>query len=106
MVGGSFTGLTVRKNELLADAPPESATVLLIAAVPNRLAAGITANLPFDPLPSKTIFASGTRPGLDEWPRTVKLPAAVSRSLMVNGIAGVGVSSSVAWSGTLEMAGG
>ena len=60
----------------------------------------------FDPLPPKTIFASGTRPWLEERPLTVKLSAGVSTSLIVNGMAGVGVSSSVDKSGTLEMVGG
>jgi len=37
--GGSFTGLTVRTNDLLADAPPESVDREVIVAVPDWLAA-------------------------------------------------------------------
>src|SRR6266550_1598229 len=60
----------------------------------------------FDPLPPKRIFASGTKPGLDERPLTSKLPAGVSTSPMENGMAAVGVSSSVDWLERLEMVGG
>src|SRR5881392_1496041 len=89
MVGGSFTGLTVRTNDLLADAPSRSATVMVMVAVPDWLAAGTTMNVRFDPLPPKTIFASGARPWLEERPLTVKLAAGVSRSPMENGMAPV-----------------
>src|SRR5216117_3067911 len=95
MVGGSFTGLTVRTNELLADAPSPSSTVMVIAVVPDWLAAGIRVTVRLGPLPPKTMFASGTKPGLDERPLTVKLPAGVSKSPMENGMAAVGVSSLV-----------
>src|SRR5439155_712890 len=95
IVGKSLTGLTVRTNELLADAPSGSATVMVIVVVPDWLVAGITVTVRFDPLPPKTMFASGTRPGMDEWPPTVKLAAVVSTSPMENGMAAVGVSSSV-----------
>ena len=49
----------------------------------------------FDPLPPKRMFASGTRPGLEERPLTIKLPARVSKSPMENGTGAVGVSSFV-----------
>src|SRR3989442_4916721 len=45
----------------------------------------------FDPLPPKTIFASGTRSWLEERPLTVKLLAGVSTSPIENGMAAVGV---------------
>src|SRR5206468_387706 len=106
MVGGSFTGLTVRTNDLLADAPSESATVMAIVAVPDWFAAGIRVSVRLGPLPPKTIFPSGLTLQRRSSDLTVKLSAVLSTSPMENGMAAVGVSSYMDWSGTLEMVGG
>ena len=59
------------------------------------MVAGLRVTVRFDPLPPKRIFTSGTRSGLDERPLTIKLSTGVSTSPMENGMAAVGVSSSV-----------
>src|SRR5438094_105291 len=106
MVGGSFTGLTVRTNQLLADAPSESATVMVIVAVPYWLVAGVMAMVRLDPLPLMAMFPLGTRAGLEELQLTTRFVAAVSASLTVNATPVRGVSSSVVRLAMLEMVGG
>src|SRR5436189_5968772 len=51
-VGGSFTGFTVRTNELLAEPPLVSVTLTVIAAAPDWFVAGRTVRTQFDPLTS------------------------------------------------------
>src|SRR3989442_8613828 len=106
MVGGSFTGLTVRTNELLADAPPESATVMVMVAVPFWFVAGVMAMVRLDPLPLMVMFPMGTSARLEELQVTTRFVAAVSASLTVNATPARGVSSSVVWAAMLEMVGG
>src|SRR6266498_2891727 len=106
MVGGSFTGLTVRTNELLADAPSGSATVMVMVAVPFWLVTGVMAMLRFVPLPLMAMFPSRTSAGLEELQVTTRFVAAVWPSLTVNATPARGVSSSVVWLAMLEMVGG
>src|SRR5258706_500838 len=70
-VGGSLTGLTVRRKVLVAVARP-SLTLRMIVAVPYWLRAGVMVTVRFVPLPPKTIFPSGTRLWFEEVPLTVK----------------------------------
>src|SRR5947208_2452896 len=60
MVGGSFTGLTVNRNLVLAVAPPASLTVIVMVAVPYRLGRGVKATVRLVPSPVKMISPSVT----------------------------------------------
>src|SRR5438093_342209 len=106
MVGGSFTGLTVRTNELLADAPSESATVMVMVVAPFWLVIGVMVMLRLDPLPLTAMFPSRTSAGLEELQVTTRFVAAVWPSLTLNATPARGVSSSVVWGAMLEMVGG
>src|SRR5216117_4602578 len=77
MVGGSFTGLTVRTNELLADAPSESATVMVMVAAPFWLVIGVMVMLRLDPLQLTAMFPSRTSAGLEELQVTTRFVAVV-----------------------------
>src|SRR3954453_6463909 len=94
-VGRSFTGLIVKRNEVLALVTP-SLTVKTIVFVPVWLLPGVMVTLRFVPVPLTTMLVSGTSTVLDELAVTVSNKAAVSTSLMLNGIV-IGVSSGVAW---------
>src|SRR5206468_3316162 len=82
-VGGSFTGLTVRRKLVEADAPLPSVTVSVMAVVPDRLAAGVRVTVRLPPLPPRTTPASGRSAWLEELRVTVRLAAGVSGSLTV-----------------------
>src|SRR5206468_1005485 len=56
---------------------------------------GITVTVRLAPLPPKTMFAFGTRLGLDEVPRRLRLALGVSTSVTVKASAPVGVSSRI-----------
>src|SRR3954466_3413281 len=90
MVGAVFTPLTVNKNWELAVEPP-SLTVTVMVAVPVWPLAGVTVTVRLAPLPPKIILALGTSVVLDELPARVRLASGVSASLIVNGMAAVGV---------------
>ena len=92
MVGASLMGLTVSTNMALASSAP-SLTVTVIVAVPVWLAKGVTATVRLGPLPPKVMLPTGTSPGLEELPDTVRVSAAVSTSSTVNARAAVAVSS-------------
>src|SRR5436190_23301933 len=77
MVGGSFTGLTVRTNELLADAPSGSATVMVMVAAPFWLVTGVMDMVRLDPLPLMLMFPMGTSTELEELQVTTRFVAAV-----------------------------
>src|SRR4051812_26467340 len=96
MVGAVLTPLTVNKNGELAVEPP-SFTDTVIVAVPVWPVAGVTVTVRLLPLPLKTILALGTRAVLDELPARVRLAIGVSASLIVNGMAAVGVLTVVVW---------
>src|SRR6266571_3551274 len=106
MVGGSFTGLTVRTNEVLADAPSESVTVMVMGAAPFWLVIGVMVMLRLDPLPLMAMFPLGTSAGLEELQVTMRFVAAVWLSLTLNATPARGMSSSVVWGAMLEMVGG
>src|SRR2546422_609575 len=93
-VGGSFTALTVTTKCVLTLYCP-SLTFTVIVATPFWLAAGLTVTVRFDPDPPKTMLLVGTSVGLDEPLLNVRLPAGLSASPTVNGIAPVGVSTVV-----------
>jgi hypothetical protein len=94
MVGASFTAVTVKTNVSDVDNVP-SLTVTVIVAEPFAFAAGVTVTVRLAPVPPNTMFAFGTNVvSLDE-PLIVSVPAAVSKSPMVNEIALVAVSSLV-----------
>ena len=89
MVGGVLT-LTVSKKESLALLVP-SLTVTVMVLVPDNPDAGVTVTVRLVPLPPNTMLLVGTRVGLDEVALRMRLAGGVSRSLIVNGMAGVGV---------------
>src|SRR6266568_5508443 len=86
MVGAVFAvALTVNTKLSLAVRLP-SLTVTVMVAVPVWLEAGVTVTVRFAPEPPKTMLALGTKVGLEEAPETIRLPAAVCPSPIVNGI--------------------
>src|SRR5229473_3173702 len=103
-VGGSFTGLTVRTNELAAVAEP-SLTVSVIIVVPNWFVAGTMVAMRIVPLPSNKTLAFGTKVVLVELAVTVNRNGGVSTSATMNGMV-TGVSSLVVWLATAEIVGG
>jgi hypothetical protein len=90
IVGAVFgaAACTVTLKLRLAVSVP-SLTVMVICAVPDCPAAGVTVTVRFAPLPPSTIFAVGTSVVEEEDLVSVRLPAAVSASPIVNGIAAV-----------------
>ena len=84
------TAVTVSTKLLLALRAP-SLTTMVIVEVPLCAEAGVRVTVRLPPVPPKTMLALGTSVGFDELPVTVRLPAAVSTSPTVNGIAAVGV---------------
>src|SRR5438552_1381401 len=99
MVGGSFTGLTVRRKLLVALPPLLSETMTEMVAAPDWLGAGVTIRARFAPEPPRAILALGTRVGLDELAETARLAGGGTPS------AGVETSSSVVWLAMAEMVG-
>src|SRR5947209_19315968 len=82
-VGGSFTGLSVRRKLALLVAEP-SLTVSVIVELPKALDTGEMAAVRLEPPPPNTILVNGTRAGLDDAALRVRLPAAVSASPTTN----------------------
>src|ERR1051326_651900 len=103
-VGGSLTGLTVSKNELLDDNVP-SLTVIVIRLVPKAFAVGLRETVRLVPEPPNTTFAFATRLALVELAERMRESAGVSKSLMVKELLAT-LSSFVVTSGMLEMVGG
>src|SRR5438477_561264 len=92
MVGGSFTGVTVKTKLLLAAPPAPSLTVRVMRVVaPVCCGRGVTVTVRLEAEPPKKIPLSGTRVGLDERPETFREPAAVASSPIVKGMAAVEV---------------
>src|SRR4051812_39282459 len=60
-VGGSLTGLTVRRKLWLAGAPFPSVTVKVMVVAPNWLVPGVIMAVRLAPLPPRIIFWLGTR---------------------------------------------
>ena len=94
IVGGVLTTFTVSKNALAALLVP-SLTVTVMVDVPVCPVAGVTVTVRFEPLPPKTMLLTGTRLVFDDARPNVRLAAAVSVSLIVNGSAAVGVLTAV-----------
>ena len=78
---------TVTTKDWLAVNPPASCTVRVMVEEPVWPVAGVTVTVRFAPLPPKTTLATGMTEGLEEAALNVRLPAAVSPSPTVNGIA-------------------
>src|SRR5260221_10967408 len=95
IVGASFTELTVRTKFVLVKPKLVSLTEIVMLAVPNRFAAGVTVTVRLLPLPPKTMLDTGARTGLDDCAASTSRLAGVVSSPIVNGMAGVGVSSAV-----------
>src|ERR1041385_2817964 len=93
MVGGSFTGVTVRVNVLLAVKEP-SLTVIVTILEPDAFAAGVNVAERPGPVPVKAILAKGRTVVSEDVAERVKLVTGVSMSPIVNGTL-VGVSSGV-----------
>ena len=98
-------GATVSWNVVLDESVP-SLTVIVIFATPVCPAAGVTVTVRLPPLPPNTIPLSGTTAVLSELAETVRLPAGVSTSLTVNGIAGVEVLTAISRFVIVETTGG
>ena len=71
--------------------PVPSPTVIVMSALPVAPATGVTVTVRFPPEPPSTIPPANTSDELDELAVIVRLVAAVSTSLIVNGIAVVAV---------------
>ena len=80
--GGSFTGITVSRKELLTTPGMAfvSATVSVMIAEPDSLVSGRTVSVRVAPLPPSTSAALGTSDGFDETAVTVSKPGGVSKS--------------------------
>src|ERR1043166_854609 len=92
-VGGSLTGLTVKRKTLLAVLSLVFATEIVISAEPNWSGAGVRVTVRFVPLIPKRMFALGTSAGLDELALRTRLAAGVKASLTAKAIALLVVSS-------------
>src|SRR5881398_3647312 len=88
--GGRLAAPTTRRNESLALFVP-SLTVTVIVAMPVNPTPGVMVTVRLAPDPPKTMLLVGTSVGLDEPLLSVRLAAAVSTSLIVNGMAAVAV---------------
>src|ERR1043166_2868701 len=86
MTGASFTELTVRRKLLLVPPLFVSVREIVIVAVPNWLASGVTVTVRFAPLPPRTMFPLGTSAGFEEKVDKVSKDTGVVSSAMVNGI--------------------
>src|SRR6266481_3940611 len=106
IVGASFTELTVRTKFVLVKPKLVSLTEIVMLAVPNWFAAGVTVTVRLLPLPPKTMLAGGTRVGLEELELKVSSVAGVVSSPTVNGMAAVEVSSLTVWAAIPLMVGG
>src|SRR5216117_1392592 len=78
---------------------------MAMGVTPAWPVAGVTMTVRLAPLPPKAMLPLGTKVVFDDMPDTVRLPAGVSRSLMVKLIAGVGVLRSVLVKERLEITG-
>src|SRR5213594_3371423 len=92
-VGGSFTGLTVRRKLVEEDAPLPSVTVIVMGAVPNWLGSGVITSIRLALLPKNTMLALGTSARLEDTPDTVRESMGESMSPRVKDIGGVAESS-------------
>lgn len=104
-VGGVLPDVTVIVNALFAVVVP-SFTVTVIVVDPVWPGAGVTVTVRLAPLPPKTMLAVGTRVVFPLAPETVRIPAAVSMSPMVNGNAPVEAGSTTDWFARADMVGG
>ena len=104
IVGASFTAVTVSTKLSEAVSEP-SLTVIVMVAVPERFAAGVTVTVREAALPPSTMFATGTSDVFEEPTESVRLPAAVCASPTVNAIAPVLVSSATDRLAISEMVG-
>src|SRR2546425_914054 len=106
IVGAVFAvALTVNTKLSLAVRLP-SLTVTVIVAVPLWLRAGVTVTVLLAPEPPRTMFAVGTKVGLEDAPVTVRLPAAVWASPTVKAMGAVAVFWFMERSAMLEIVGG
>ena len=82
-----------------------SLTVMVMVELPLSPVTGVIVTVRLEPLPPKTILASGTKVVLLEAPVTIKSATALSESFTVKAIAPVGVFSGVEWSFIVEIVG-
>jgi hypothetical protein len=106
MEGASFTALTVSvKALLLLDAP--SLTVRVMTLDPLWSVAGSKVTVRFEPVPPPSeIFVRGIRVRLDDLTETTRFDPGVSRSVTVNPMGPVEVSSLTDRGAMVEIAGG
>jgi hypothetical protein len=79
IVGGSFTGFTVKLSVLASDVAP-SLTVRVMTAEPFWFAAGVIVRVRFAPVPPNTSPPTGTRALLDE----EAIPSATRRCFRIS----------------------
>jgi hypothetical protein len=96
-VGGSFTGSTVNKKEVLAWMPSASETEMDSGTVPCWLRAGVAISQRFAPVPPNARLVLGTKLKSEEPAVTTKLLTRVSVSPTVNGTWPVLPSSEMVW---------
>lgn len=89
-----MTGVTVSTKDAEALRTP-SDTVIVMVLLPERFKAGVMVTVRSDPLPPKTMLATGTRLVFDEDADTFRLAGSLSTSPIVKGIGLVDVSSSI-----------
>ena len=104
MLGGVL-GLTVTTKDCDELSPPASVTVMVIVPDPVWPLAGVTVAVRLAPLPPRMTFATGITAGLEEATLKLRLPAAVSASPTVNGIAAVLLPAVMDWKAMEVMVG-
>ena len=102
--GGSFTGLTVNRNEVLL-VPTPSVTEIFTVVEPLAFGTGVKLTVRFEPLPPNTMFGKGSKAVLVVNPLTDNEAADVSKSPITKPMAAVELSSATVWFAMLEIAG-
>src|SRR5882762_9682928 len=105
MVGGSFTGVTVRTKLVLTEPKLVSVTEIVMVALPDWLAMGVSVMVRLAPLPPKRMLLVGTNTGFEEAAARIKRVAGVTESPMVKAMGPTTVSSLTVRLAMLEMVG-
>src|SRR2546425_12725344 len=106
MVGAVYGDAFAVNTKLSLAVRLPSLTVTVIVAVPLWFRAGVTVTVRLAPEPPRTMFAAGTKVGLEDAPVTIRLPAAVWASPTVKAMGAVAVFWFMERSAMLEIVGG
>src|SRR5688572_26892639 len=104
-VGASLTELTTSRKLSVTELPLVSVAEIVIVAVPNSWAAGVTVTRRLESTPEITAPEGGTNTGFEDATVTMISAAGVSASETVNVIGPVDESSAMTWSPSGEITG-